>query len=235
MSDEDFIQALQQSVKQEIVQNYFRERRIIEEEILLVTEAASAYHGGLAYWEKSKSILARALATPRARRRFFDLAGMELPSPASLAQAPPAVGLRPIRGLTRASRYIKLIEGLYASLREQAVDLEEERQRGLSLMEEVNGDIKIFEANFDLLSLSAYLRSLDPVELQRRKILGVNFTAKERALSADALSFKVLDAARMGLAEATPVPAPVSGVMAQAKDLLKQVARQAPEDLAKFL
>lgn len=235
MPDQDFIQALQQSVKQEIIGNYFRERRIIEEEILLVTEATSAYHGGLYAWDKATAILGKALVSDEGRQGFFDLAGLDPPNPWALEQAAPAVGLKRIRGLTRAGRYQNLIAGLYQGLWYQAQELEEERQRALELLKEVNNDIRIFESNHDLMMLSAYLRSMDPAELQRRKILGVNFTAKEKAMSAEALSFKQLGVAQMFLDHKVPVLLPPAGVMAAAKGLLKGLAKKHPQKLAEFL
>lgn len=48
MYEDDLVAALQQAVKQEIIENYMRERRIMEEEIALLCETASAFHGGLA-------------------------------------------------------------------------------------------------------------------------------------------------------------------------------------------
>lgn len=235
MADEQYIQALQQAVKQEIIQNYFRERRIVEEEILLVTEAASAWLGGVSLWERHRALLGRALGGQAAWEEFFAIAGVDPPSPRGVSQAAPAVGLARIRGLTRAGRYAGLIKGLYQGLAAEAEALEEERHKALKLMEEVNRDILAFEANHDLMMLSSYLRSLDPVELQRRKILGVNFTAQEKLLSAEALSFKPLKAAKMGLDQPGPRPRPVGAVMHEAAPLLKKIAREDPEAGREFL
>ncbi|MCF8032098.1 MAG: hypothetical protein K9K66_02510 [Desulfarculaceae bacterium] len=235
MADEQFIQALQQAVKQEIIQNYFRERRIVEEEILLVTEAASAWLGGLSLWERHRALLGRALGRREAWEEFFAIAGLDPPSPHGVDLAAPAVGLARIRGLTRGARYASLIKGLYQGLVDEAEALEAERLKALDLMEEVNQDILIFESNHDLMMLSSYLRSLDPVELQRRKILGVNFTAKEKMLSAEALSFRPLKAAKMGLDQPGPRPRPVRRVMDEAAPLLKKVAREDQDAGREFL
>lgn len=81
MGDDDFIQALNQAVKQEIVQNYFRERRIIEEEIQLVNEAVSGLQGGLYAWEKHRARLGRALGDADTREKFFAAADLVSPAP----------------------------------------------------------------------------------------------------------------------------------------------------------
>lgn len=234
MSDDSYIQALNQTVKQEIVQNYFRERRIIEEEILLVTEAVSALLGGLYTWEKHRARLGRALGDGDIRERFFAAAGIVPPRPESVAKAAPAVGITPIRGLTRTARYTSLIRGLYRVLTEEAAELEDERQRALKLTREVNRDIRAFEANHDLMMLEGYLRTLSPETLKKRRILGVNFTAKEKAISAQALSFKPLKPRDMGLEDPLPKPRPVSQVMAQVGDLLKQALKRNPRAGQKF-
>ncbi len=229
MGDDSYIQALNQAVKQEIIQNYFRERRIIEEEILLVTEAVSALLGGLYAWEKHRARLGRALGDADIREKFFAAAGIRSPRPESVAIAAPAVGLTPIRGLTRAARYVSLIRGLYQGLVEGAAALEDERNRALKLTGEVNRDILVFEANHDLLMLVSYLRSMDPCELQRRSILGVNFSARERALSAEALSFKPLKPQDMDLDLPMPKPRPTSEVMEKMGGLLKQALKRNPQ------
>ena len=229
MGDDAYIQALNQAVKQEIVQNYFRERRIIEEEILLVTEAVSGLLGGLYAWEKHRARLGRALGDASIREKFFDAAGIDPPRPESVIGAAPAVGLTPIRGLTRAARYTSLIRGLYKVLVDQAAGLEDERQRAIKLTQEVNRDILAFEANHDLMMLVAYLRSLNPAELQKRNILGVNFSAREKALSAQALSFRPLKARDMSLEDPLPKPKPVSQVMEQVGGLLKQALKRNPQ------
>ncbi|MBU4563341.1 MAG: hypothetical protein KMY53_06660 [Desulfarculus sp.] len=234
MGDDAYIQALNQAVKQEIVQNYFRERRIIEEEILLVTEAVSGLLGGLYAWEKHRARLGRALGDADIREKFFDAAGIIPPRPESVASAAPAVGLTPIRGLTRAARYASLIQGLYKVLVDEAAGLEDERQRAIKLMKEVNQDILAFEANHDLMMLESYLRSMNPDALQKRKILGVNFTAKEKAVSAEALSFKPLKAKDMILEDPLPKPKQVSQVMEQVGGLLKQALKRNPQAGAEF-
>jgi hypothetical protein len=152
-----------------------------------------------------------------------------------VAAAAPAVGTARIRGLTRAARFASLIQGLYQGLVEEAALLEDERRKALALMEEVNRDIRLFEANHDLMMLSSYLRSLDPAELQRRRILGVNFTAAEKALSAEALSFKPLKAAAMSLDRAVPQPRPVDEVMGATAELLKQALKRNPQAGREFL
>jgi len=220
MSDDDYILALQTSVKIEVVEHYLGERRIIQEEMQLVYEAASAYHGGLCRWDKECRRLARALITPQTAERFFRLAGLD--------QAPPPLpaGFARPRGLTNLGRYTRLVEGLYRDLWQMNQDLRQEREQVLSLMEEVNQDVRRFETNYDLLAITSYLRSLDPQELRRRKVLGGNFSASEIAASLANLSFKPITPLALDIAQPPPGLKPPSQVMPAARTILKELVRE---------
>ncbi|MFH1034855.1 MAG: hypothetical protein V1806_10155 [Pseudomonadota bacterium] len=226
MSDEDLIAALNQAVKQEVLENYCRERRVIEEEGNLLFETCCAYQGGLSAWDKGKLLLARALLNPHGVERFFALAGLAPPQaqhqPADLAFPPP-------RGWTRCGRFQRLITRLYQELWQERQDLEKELQKALALRQEVNQDILEFERNHDFLSLSAYLRDLDPQELQRRKILGVNFSPGETAASAQALSFRPFSVERLGLDQPPEQPRPPQEVLPAAQEFIQDLCRQHPE------
>jgi len=230
MSDEDLIAGLQASVKREVVERYVRERRILEEEVAMVLEAASAWHGGLAAWEAMQRRLARALITEEAGRSFFHQSGLgDYPGMARRERRyrrPPA--------WRQCRAYVKLIAGMYGELVRDWSELKEERERVLSLMAEVNADILHFEANHDMMALSAYLRSLDPQEILRRKILGVNFTAKEQALSAEALSYRPVAAERLALMSVSVEPLEPGPAMAAGKGLLLQVCREHPREVERL-
>lgn len=225
MGDDDFISALNQAVKQDIIENYLRERRIVEEETLMVMEACSAFQGGVAVWEEQKAALAQALLTREGVDRFFALAGLNLT--ADVLSHRPRVYPK-TRGLTRAQRYRRLIKKLYTDLWRTGLDLAKERREVLELRQEVNQDIQDFERNYDLMGLQCYLRGMDPVELERRKLLGVNFTAQEVADSAAALSFHPLSAQRLGLDVELDQARPPEDLLPAARDLLDQLCRRHP-------
>lgn len=229
MYEDDLVAALQQAVKQEIIENYVRERRIVEEEIALLCETASAFHGGLAAWERRRERLARALVLPQVAARFFALAG--LGEPPACPAAAPALCLLP-RGWTRPQRYLRLVRHLYQGLWKTGQELSAERENLLALRQEINEDILAFERNHDMLSLTAVLRSLNPAEIQRRRILGVNFSAAETALSAASLSFQTVGLDRLGLhpdlGRELARPRPPAEVLAEAEPLLRGLCRENP-------
>jgi hypothetical protein len=227
MSDDDLIAGLQAQVKREVVERYVRERRILEEEINLVLEDASAWHGGLAAWERKRRQLASVLLTPQEGRKFFEAAHLgAYDGPARRKHR-----FKKPKAWTRCGAYLRLVKRLYRELFQEGQKLAEERQRILELMDEVNGDIRHFEASHDMMGLSAYLRSLDPQELKRRKLLGVNFTAKEMALSAEALSFKPIANGRLEIEHAELDSAEPKEVFSAMEPMLKELCRTLPREV----
>lgn len=227
MSDDDLIAGLQAQVKKEVVERYVRERRILEEEINLVLEDASSWHGGMAAWERGRRRLASALLTPQAGRQFFqvaELGGYDGPARRKHRFKRP-------KAWTKCGAYLRLIKRLYRELWEEGQKLSAERERILKLMQEVNQDVRHFENSHDMMAISAYLRSLDPGEIKRRKFLGVNFTAREMALSAEALSFKPIANGRLELEHAHLAPAQPKEVMAAMEPVLKDMCRRLPREV----
>lgn len=229
MTDEDYILALQTSVKREVIEHYLRERRILQEEMHMVYEDTSAYHGGLCKWENLGSRLAAVLLTKQAAGEFFTLAGMPGNLLPSLAGA--GMFVRP-RALTGSGSYRKLVQIIYEALYEQSRELGRERLTILELMKEVNRDITHFELNYDILAITSYLRSMDPQELQKRKILGGNFNASEIAQGMESLSFKHINPVNLEIHEPPPELSPPAKILKGVKDILSSVYKQHPEKVA---
>ena len=228
MGDDDFITALNQAVKQEVAENYLRERCVIQEEQNLLAEDLCSYHGGLAAWQTELDDLARVLITPEAAGAFFGLAGLDYSQVNPLER--PVAFPRP-RGLTRYRRYRRLVEGLVGQLFATARELEEERQRVISLLREVNADIAHFEASYDFMAIAAFLRSMDVSELERRKVLGLNFSARELDQSAQKLCFRPFNPTLLDLEQAVANLTPPGELMEAAAPLLRQVCREHPAEV----
>lgn len=231
MSQDDFIHGMEQAVKKEVVQRYLRERRIMEEESNLVREEAQAFRLELAAWEELRDRLWVAFITPPAARELAELAG--IPHPSQEPSLPAGAFTRP-PGFTRCGRYRLLVEGLYRDLWQGAVELEERRRKALALLEEVNRDLAHFEATHDFLAIAAYLRSLDALELKRRKIMGVNFTAKECSLAAHGLCFAQLDPQELGLKRPPLELMEPERFMAAAREHLRRLCRRHPEKVERL-
>ena len=227
--EDDLISALNQQVRLEVVENYFRERRIIEEEIAIAREEVCAYLGALARWQRLKAALGAAVVCPDARTQLLNLAGLNPPDE-NYPPPPAPKGL----GLTRRGRYKRYIRWIYTTLWEQARKLTQHFQRVAALVEEVNSDIQKFEASYDLMLLASFLRNLDPDELLRRQVLGGNFTPKEMAAAAEAMSFPRLDATTMGL-EPPESPAHPARVIPPLEPLLARACRLYPDEVRRLV
>ena len=152
-------------------------------------EHVAEYQGGLSFWDKSKEIFFRSAHQPGRG------VGVRQTWP---GWGPPLVKVGAMPGRFARPRfwgarrcYRALIEGLYRELCDLSHNLMAERQRLEKLFNEVNRDIHRFESGHDMMLLNSYLRSMDPQELVRRKILGVNFSAKECSLAAEAMCFRL--------------------------------------------
>ncbi|MGD8564425.1 MAG: hypothetical protein PVG03_17920 [Desulfarculaceae bacterium] len=226
MNDDDLIAGLHKAVKREVIEHYLRQRRITEEEIRLVMEKACAFHGGLALWEKAKQQLIQALLNQETAGKFCIHAGLRLPGGPSeeyLRSYP-----RP-KGATRCRRFLNLIQGLYQDIYDQARQLKKEKQKLKAFVEEVNRDISTFENNYDMLSIFQFLRSLEPFELERRKLLGVNFTAKETSKALAKLSFQPIALETLALDHGPEALHSPLKVIPKSKRLLKDACRRHPQ------
>jgi hypothetical protein len=229
MSGEDLITSMQTAVKMEVVEYYFRERRIVEEEIAMVFESSRDYHIDLAMWRKDRDTLFTILFSPEYIDRFAELTGLAGFGSCCLLSGDRLKFKKPGGAMTRFGRYHRLVTRLYRELYESAGELNEKREDLIKLHREVNRDISHFELNHDLLAITSYLRSLNPAELQKRKILGVNFSAKETAAAAAALSFRPIKQDNLGL-ERRPDPMIKPGLLQpKVKGLLKKISKEMPK------
>lgn len=214
---------MQQAVKQEVIEHYLRERRIVEEELKLVREAAGALAHGRQALDNLLARFCYILITTPAAHAFSELTGLRLPD---MPAERPGGSFPETRGWTLKQRYLKLAAQLYGEVHQMETELEEERSRARKLLGEVNQDVLSFERNYDMMTITSYLRSLDPMELQRRKVLGVNFSAKECSLAAEGMCFHPLDGESLGLTEPGPAPLEPAMAMRRAKGLLTGVCKE---------
>ncbi|MBW1741038.1 MAG: hypothetical protein JRJ42_07890 [Deltaproteobacteria bacterium] len=180
---DDIVVALTQEVKEEVIQNYLYERRLIEEQINYVNELAEH----TAHLEEK---LYRRFA------RMYEL----LIEPEFVSQFVQLVGIREalfeqrfqngsdyrnglcfikVRGLTSRAKFKKLLCKSYQRLfawnkayKEAYDNLEQESKA-------VNHNLKKFEMDYDLLTILKFLQDMDIEYLERKHFLGDNFTPEE--------------------------------------------------------
>ena len=202
---DDFIDALNYQVKEEVASRYFRERLILEEEINEYRESLRSYRQIEAGAGKARDYLACLLLTPFNVARFFEFLGFDAPplgrvGQSALAAGPPSCpqGLTP-RGFIKRTRYVNITLDTYQLFREHCAKGEEAANGLINLADEINGDIIKFGANFDLLGIIQFIKSFDQDMLVKKKFLGNNFSADEMGSLEHKLMFRKLDPGKDGV------------------------------------
>lgn len=211
---DDLLDALHYQVKEEVVNNYLRERLILEEEIKEYTQGLEDYRVIEAGVRETRDQLACLLVFPQNFQQFFSLLGFTDPPLRRLGRAgiedrAPAcpLGLTP-RGFTNRGRYLNLTLATYDILRQKVDQGQKAAEELLSLALEINKDIKTFQMNFDLMAIINFLKSLDVDMLVKKKFLGDNFSAAEMSSLEQSLSFKTLSPEADGVRTWPELPPP---------------------------
>ncbi len=182
--EDDLVTSLTRQVKEEVIENYLLERRLIELQIENLNRQADETR-------RQASMVGRRLARlsflmidtdMQSRLKEILVMGTGYFWVACLnVKFKRHVRLIRVRALTQKGKFRKLVLESYARLyyrmtkyKRQYEDLACERLA-------VNSNIDSFHKNFDLLSILNFIRNLDTQEIERKKILGDNFTAKEIA------------------------------------------------------
>lgn len=188
---EDFITALNYAIKEEIVDNYFRERRVIEEEIKLVVEAeAEAAEKGVVL-DRALSSLKGLLAHETAWGMLWDSLGRSVPDHTF---APPGAHLaETIRGgLFWKGHYRRAVRQEALRTAQVWTEFQEALDQADKVAQEVNRDIERFHANFDFLLLRSVLGEMDPVMLEKKHFMGCSLDGCEIMDLDASLRFKPL-------------------------------------------
>ena len=182
---DDIIAALTQEVKEEVIENYVYERRLIDEQMNHVNELAehTIELEGRLYRRFAR--IYEYLSEPKFISLFAPSIGMKEVLFESRFRKDPYFrkGLRfiRVRGLTNRARFKKLLYESYRRLfawnkayREAYENLQDETKA-------VNQNLKKFEGKFDLLTILSFLKDMDVEFVQKQHFLGDNFTPEEMA------------------------------------------------------
>jgi len=172
---DDFVDALTYAVKEEVVENYFLQRRVIEEELAEVDRLKAEVDDQRRQALRALAELEELLLEEGFRRAFWGQVGLDDPSPATDPEGDWSAGRvwsRSAPGFGWRGRYRGLIKETIRSLGRAVEFYREVLGKAVSLAAEVNGDIDHFHANFDFLALRSMLCQMDPVEVEKKYILG---------------------------------------------------------------
>lgn len=180
--EDDLISCLTRQVKEDVIENYLTERRLLEIQREELEEQARnawtfAEETGLRFTR-----LAFLMVEDKALNRLRALLNVQKDSYWDQCMGKPfAGGVRFIRvaALTSRARFRKLVTEAYRRMLQWAEKYDKTFHELKTGCNAININIKTFQDRFDLLSILNFLKSLDVCTLEQKRFLGENFTAEE--------------------------------------------------------
>lgn len=207
---DDFISALTYEVKEEILERYFYERRLIDMQITYARELAQQAQKLEQKLRLCFAQLYKLLIDNHHLMKFTEMIGLEAPLFKKQAQYDTQeykISLvHKLRALTMKGKFKKLLFEEYQKLCGSA---EQYRSAYENLREEckaVNYNIRKFEKNHDLMIIINFLNSMDPELVMKKYFLGTNFTPEEIGTVGNGLAFKKLHLKQFQLTEPPEIP-----------------------------
>jgi len=209
---DDFISALTLEVKEEVIQNYLYERRLVEEQIHYAEELAEhvAQLQEMLFGRFAR--MCDLLFETEFINELMDILGLKEPPFNDRIDRDSKyrknVRFIKIRGLTDRTRFRKLTLEAYQRLvtwndkyKEAHEDLKEECKA-------VNSNLTKFEKNHDLLTIISFLKSMDVGETVKKHFMGENFTPEELGAVEKSLHFKPVRIEQFNLIQPLQLPDP---------------------------
>ncbi|MBW1676879.1 MAG: hypothetical protein JRF30_06360 [Deltaproteobacteria bacterium] len=209
---DDIISALTQEVKEEVIQNYFHERGLIEEQINYLNELAEHTSQLEEKLYRRFARIYEFLIEPEFINQFVHLLGIKEAFFEGRFQKDRDFrnGLRFIKvhGLTHRSRFKKL---LFESYRRLCTWNNQYKEAYENLQEECKAaayNLKKFESDHDLLTILNFLKDMDVEFIEKKHFLGNGFTPQEMASVEATLRFKPIRIERFKLIAPPDLPEP---------------------------
>jgi hypothetical protein len=216
---DDIIGALTQEIKEEVIERYLYDRRLIEEQIKYVDELAEQVtklkEGCASRFVSIYQLLVREEFITNLAQA---LGLRDVPFKEHYDRGPNDSGRQcwvKVRGFTPRAKFKKLLSELYRQLYESNNKYAEAYE---DLQEEctaVNYNLKKFQNNYDLLTILNFLKDMDVEFVERKRWLGDNFSPEEMASIEANLSFKPI---RMEQFKLDPPP-----ILPEPKTISKQL------------
>jgi DNA-binding ferritin-like protein (Dps family) len=182
--EEDLVLSLTRQVKEEVVENYLLERRLIELQVEHLNTQAAEIRRQASITGMRLARLSALMIAPDMRCQLLEMLGVGACGfwVACLDEKfKDSVRLIPAKALTHKAKFRKVLLESYSRLCHRMKQYREQYEEIQKELSAVNCNIDSFQRNYDLLSILNFLRSLDVQGIERKKILGDNFTAQEMA------------------------------------------------------
>ncbi|MCX7823761.1 MAG: hypothetical protein N2260_10025 [Syntrophobacterales bacterium] len=191
--EDDLILSLTRQVQEEIVENYLRERRLIDLQLEELDEL------GVKTLKKAQKTCHRfsrigyLLVDNEFRNRWRIMVGISEDSywcGCLTEEFRHNTRFITVTALTHKGRFKRLVHEAYKRLIERMAEYRKLYETLQQQIRAVNLNIETFHRNFDLLTIIQFLKSMDVVELERKKFLGGNFSPEELTSIDKAMYFK---------------------------------------------
>ena len=209
---DDIIAALTQEVKEEVVENYFHERRLIEEQINYVNELAEQTAELERKCARRFGRIYNSLIEPEFVDEFRQTVGLkDAPFGERLdkdSRDRKHLGQVKVRGLTQRAKFKRLLLESYRGLYTWTSQYKEAYEDLQGECKAVNQNLKKFENDYDLLTLLRFLKDMDVEFIEKKHWLSDNFTPEEMASIETSLSFRPIRMERFKLNPPPNFPKP---------------------------
>lgn len=234
---DDLLSCLTREIKEEAIEKYLVERRLIE----LQTETLE---------DQAKEVFA---LIPSTGRRFSQLASLMIDSEMLQALSsllrirhgspweeylrdPALIDLsgHDLHGLTTGRKYRGIILEAYRRFHRFMQNYAVAYGNLAAECEAINRNIEHFQQNFSLIGLLSFLRSLDPCAREKAHFLGGNFTAKELNSVEQKLHIHRIHLEGMRIVPPMPVPEPEL-IRTPLKEMASSVWKRRPEEVKRLI
>jgi hypothetical protein len=235
--EDDLISGLTRQVKEEVMENYMTERRLVLLQIEDIEKLTEDLRFNAVKTGRRFNRLAGLMVDARMRDRLFEALGIDV-SPFWISccegRFPRTTRFIKVRAITDKGKFRKLVIEAYARLY-QWMDKYRKAYEDLRVeYRAVNSNISRFQKNFDLLSIISFLRSLDTHALERMNILGENFSAEERTSLDRKLHIKTVSFEGLDIPKPLELPEPAR-MEGRLNELANEVYRKYQEEVKKIL
>jgi len=207
--EEDLIASLTRQVKEEVIENYLTERRLVELQMEDIAQQAEGLRQRSRKAGRRLNRLALLMVDQELLGRLIALLRIPRPSFWTTCLDPKmARGIRfiRVRALTDKSKFRKLVLEAYHRLFKW---MDKYRGGYENLVDEckaVNSNLAAFQRNFDLLAILSFLKTLDTAAIERKRYLGENFTPEEMASVDQKLYLHPVDFGKLDIPEPLSLP-----------------------------
>jgi hypothetical protein len=235
--DDDLICSLTRQVREDILQNYLTERRLIRLQMEDIAKQAEGIRARAQRTGRRLNRLVRLMIHPEMVARLYAL--LSIPQSSfwnDCSQEKSSRGVRFIRvwALTDRARFRKLVSEAYHRLYRRMERYREAYEELGGQCRAVNINITHFQQNFDVLSMFSFLKSLDTCALEKKHFLGGNFTAEELSAVDQTLYIRTIRFEDLQVPAPLPLPKPEAAALLMA-ELANEVYRKYQKHVQRLL